>query len=234
MSDFRGYPQAGARSVGVDQGLRAYMIRVYNYMAMGLVITGLAAFGTLNSGLMPVLFGTPLKYVVLLAPLAMVMLLSFRVQTMSLSGAQIAFWVFSALMGISLTPIVLVYTGASIAKVFFITAAAFASTSLYGYTTKRDMTGFGSFLFMGLIGIVIASVVNIFLQSSAMSFALSVIGVLVFTGLTAWDTQQIKTMYYSTSGEASIGKSAVMGALRLYLDFINLFMSLLRLMGDRR
>ena len=234
MSDFRGYPQAGARSVGIDQGLRAYMIRVYNYMAMGLVITGLAGFATLSSGLMPVLFGTPLKFVVLLAPLAMVMFLSFRVQTMSLSGAQIAFWVFSALMGISLTPIALVYTGASVAKVFFITAAAFASTSLYGYTTKRDMTAFGSFLFMGLIGIVIASLVNIFLQSSAMSFALSVIGVLVFTGLTAWDTQQIKTMYYSTSGEVSLGKSAVMGALRLYLDFINLFLSLLRLMGDRR
>lgn len=234
MSDFRGYPQAGARSAGIDQGLRAYMIRVYNYMAMGLVITGLAGFATLSSGLMPVLFGTPLKFVVLLAPLAMVMFLSFRVQTMSLSGAQIAFWVFSALMGISLTPIALVYTGASVAKVFFITAAAFASTSLYGYTTKRDMTAFGSFLFMGLIGIVIASLVNIFLQSSAMSFALSVIGVLVFTGLTAWDTQQIKTMYYSTSGEVSLGKSAVMGALRLYLDFINLFLSLLRLMGDRR
>ena len=234
MSDFRGYPQAGARSVGIDQGLRAYMIRVYNYMAMGLVITGLAGFATLSSGLMPVLFGTPLKFVVLLAPLAMVMFLSFRVQTMSLSGAQIAFWVFSALMGISLTPIALVYTGASIAKVFFITAAAFASTSLYGYTTKRDMTAFGSFLFMGLIGIVIASLVNIFLQSSAMSFALSVIGVLLFTGLTAWDTQQIKSMYYSTSGEVSLGKSAVMGALRLYLDFINLFLSLLRLMGDRR
>ena len=234
MSDFRGYPQAGARSVGIDQGLRAYMIRVYNYMAMGLVITGLAGFATLSSGLMPVLFGTPLKFVVLLAPLAMVMFLSFRVQTMSLSGAQIAFWVFSALMGISLTPIALVYTGASVAKVFFITAAAFASTSLYGYTTKRDMTAFGSFLFMGLIGIVIASLVNMFLQSSAMSFALSVIGVLLFTGLTAWDTQQIKTMYYSTSGEVSLGKSAVMGALRLYLDFINLFLSLLRLMGDRR
>lgn len=234
MSDFRGYPQAGARSVGIDQGLRAYMIRVYNYMAMGLVITGLAAVATLSSGLMPVLFGTPLKFVVLLAPLAMVMFLSFRVQTMSLGGAQIAFWVFSALMGISLTPIVLVYTGASIAKVFFITAATFGSTSLYGYATKRDLTGMGSFMFMGLIGIIIASVVNIFLQSGPLGFALSVIGVLVFTGLTAWDTQQIKTMYYSTSGEAAIGKSAVMGALRLYLDFINLFMSLLRLMGDRR
>ena len=234
MSDFRGFPQAGAQSTSVDQGLRAYMIRVYNYMTMGLVITGLVSFATLNSGLMPVLFNSPLKWVVLLAPLAMVMFLSFRIQSLSVGAAQISFWVFAALMGLSLTPIALVYTGASIAKVFFITAAAFGSLSLYGYTTKRDLTGFGSFLFMGLIGIVIAGVVNIFLQSSAMGFALSVLGVLVFTGLTAWDTQQIKNMYYMSSGEASLGKSAIMGALRLYLDFINLFTSLLNLFGDRR
>lgn len=233
MSDFRGYPQAGVQSTSVDQGLRAYMIRVYNYMAIGLVITGLVGFATLNSGLMPVLFGTPLKWVVLLAPLAMVMYLSFRVQTMSFASAQIAFWVFSALMGVSLTPIALVYTGASIAKVFFITSAAFASVSLYGYTTKRDLTSMGAFMFMGLIGIIIASVVNIFLHSSALGFALSIIGVLVFTGLTAWDTQKIKAMYYQ-GNVATLGHSAIMGALQLYLDFINLFTSLLNLFGDRR
>jgi len=234
MSDFRGYPQAGARTVGVDQGLRAYMIRVYNYMAMGLVITGLAGAITMTSGIAPVLFGSPLKWVVLFAPLAMVMFLSFRVQSMSVGGAQIAFWVFSALMGVSLTPIAFVYTGASIAKIFFITAATFGSLSLYGYTTKRDLTGMGSFLFMGLIGIIIAGLVNIFVASSAVSFALSVMGVLIFTGLTAYDTQKIKAMYYYNSGEASLGKSAIMGALQLYLDFINMFTSLLNLFGDRR
>ena len=233
MSDYRGYPQAGARSTGIDEGLRAYMIRVYNYMAMGLVITGLSAFATLNSGLMPVLFGSPLKYVVLLAPLAMVMFLSFRIQSMSVGTAQVCFWVFSALMGLSLTPIALVYTGASIAKVFFISAAAFGSLSLYGYTTKRDLTGFGSFLFMGLIGIIFAGVVNIFVQSSAIGFALSILGVLIFTGLTAYDTQKIKAMYYQ-GNTASLGHYAVMGALTLYLDFINMFTSLLNLFGDRR
>ncbi len=234
MSDFRGFPQAGQRAgSAVDGGLRAYMIRVYNYMSMGLVITGLAGLLTLNSGLMPVLFGSPLKWVVLFAPLAMVMFMSFRLQSMSFGAAQTAFWVFSALMGVSLTPIALIYTGASIAKVFFITAAAFASLSLYGYTTKRDLTGLGSFLFMGLIGIIIAGLVNLFLQSSAVSLALSVLGVLIFTGLTAWDTQKIKSIYYSTN-EAMLGHSAINGALQLYLDFINMFMSLLRLFGDRR
>lgn len=233
MSDFRGYPQAGTSTAGVDQGLRAYMIRVYNYMAMGLAITGLAAFATLNSGLMPVLFGSPLKWVVLFAPLAMVMFLSFRIQSMSFGTAQIAFWAFSALMGLSLAPIALIYTGASIAKVFFITAATFGSFSLYGYTTKRDLSGMGSFMFMGLIGVIIASVVNIFLQSSAVGFALSIMGVLIFTGLTAWDTQKIKSMYYGTNA-AALGHSAIMGALQLYLDFINMFTSLLNLFGDRR
>lgn len=234
MSDYRGFPQAGARSTAVDEGLRAYMIRVYNYMAMGLALTGLAAFATMTSGLAPVLFVGPMKWVVLLAPLAMVMFLSFRIQTLSVPAAQLAFWVYAALVGVSLTPIAFVYTGASIAKVFFITAAAFGSLSLYGYTTKRDLTGFGAFLFMGLIGLIIASLVNIFFMSSAVSFALSVVGVLVFTGLTAYDTQRIKNMYYQSSDSVSIGRMAVMGALTLYLDFINMFMSLLRLFGDRR
>ena len=234
MSDYRGFPQAGARSTAVDQGLRAYMIRVYNYMAMGLALTGLAAFATMTSGLAPVLFVGPMKWVVLLAPLAMVMFLSFRIQSMSVPAAQLAFWVYSALVGVSLTPIAFIYTGASIAKVFFITAAAFGSLSLYGYTTKRDLTGFGAFLFMGLIGLILASLVNLFFMSSAVSFALSVVGVLVFTGLTAYDTQRIKSMYYQSSDSVSVGRMAVMGALTLYLDFINMFMSLLRLFGDRR
>ena len=234
MSDYRGFPQAGARSTAVDEGLRAYMIRVYNYMAMGLALTGFAAFATMSSGLAPVLFVGPMKWVVLLAPLGMVMFLSFRIQTMSVPAAQLAFWVYAAMMGVSLTPIAFVYTGASIAKVFFITAASFGSLSLYGYTTKRDLTGFGAFLFMGLIGLVIASLVNLFLASSAVSLALSVVGVLVFTGLTAYDTQRIKNMYYQSSDSVSVGRMAVMGALTLYLDFLNMFMSLLRLFGDRR
>jgi uncharacterized protein len=233
MSDYRSYPQTGARTTGVDQGLRSYMIRVYNYMAMGLVITGLAGIVTMTSGIAPVLFGSPLKWVVLFAPLAMVMFMSFRLQSMSATGAQMAFWIFSALMGVSLTPIAFIYTGASIAKVFFITAAAFASLSLYGYTTKRDLTGFGSFLFMGLIGIILASLVNLFFHSSAVSFALSVMGVLLFTGLTAYDTQKIKQMYYYTN-EGGLSHSAINGALQLYLDFINMFTSLLNLFGDRR
>jgi uncharacterized protein len=243
MSDFRGYPQAGARSVGIDQGLRAYMQKVYSYMAGGLALTGAAAVATFNMAVTSdgtltafgnTIFHGPMMWVLILASLGIVMFLSFGIQRMSVATAQLSFWAYAAIMGMSFSSLGLVYTHGSIARVFFITAATFASTSLYGYTTKRDMTGFGSFLFMGLIGIIIASVVNIFLQSTAMNFALSVIGVLLFTGLTAWDTQQIKTMYYSTSGEAALGKSAIMGALRLYLDFINLFLSLLRLFGDRR
>ncbi len=243
MSDFRGYPQAGARSVGIDQGLRAYMQKVYTYMAGGLALTGAAAVATFNMAVTSdgtltafgnTIFHGPMMWVLILASLGIVMFLSFGIQRMSVATAQLSFWAYAAIMGMSFSSLGLVYTHGSIARVFFITAATFASTSLYGYTTKRDMTGFGSFLFMGLIGIIIASVVNIFLQSTAMNFALSVIGVLLFTGLTAWDTQQIKTMYYSTSGEAALGKSAIMGALRLHLDFINLFMSLLRLFGDRR
>lgn len=243
MSDFRGYPQTGVSSTGIDLGLRAYMQKVYSYMAGGLALTGAAAVATFNMAVTSegtltafgnTLFHGPLMWVLILASLGIVMFLSFGIQRMSVATAQLSFWAYAALVGMSFASLGLVYTHGSIARVFFITAATFASTSLYGYTTKRDMTAFGSFLFMGLIGIIIASVVNIFLQSSAMNFALSVLGVLLFTGLTAWDTQQIKTMYYSTSGDAALGKSAVMGALRLYLDFINLFLSLLRLFGDRR
>ena len=180
------------------------------------------------------IFASAFKWVVIFAPLGMVFFLSARINSMSLSGAQIAFWVFAALMGLSLASIFLVYAHASIARVFFITAASFGALSLYGYTTKRDLSAWGSFLFMGLIGIIIAMLVNLFLASSALQFAISVIGVLVFAGLTAYDTQQIKEMYYVGDDGTVAGRKAVMGALRLYLDFINLFMMLLQLFGDRR
>lgn len=259
MSDFRNqvFPRARpavARSAAyeIDEGLRAYMLRVYNYMAIGLGITGLAAYGAFvmavtndpsaavgsYNGMMltsfgAMLFTSPLKWVVMLAPLGLVFFLSAKISTMSVSSAQITFWIFAALMGISLSSIFLVYTSTSITRVFFITSATFGALSLFGYTTKKDISGWGSFLFMGLIGIIIASVVNIFLASSALSFAVSVIGVLVFAGLTAYDTQQIKNMYYEGDGAAVAGRKAIMGALRLYLDFINMFMMLLHLFGNR-
>ncbi len=243
MSDFRNFPQAGASSLGMDLGLRSYMLKVYNYMAGGLALTGAAAFGTYNmavdagGNLTPLgvtLFHGPLMWILLLAPLALVFFLSFRIQTMSVGAAQLTFWVYAALVGVGFTPLALVYTSGSLVQAFLVTAAAFASLSLYGYTTKRDLTGFGAFLFMGLIGLIIASLVNVFLQNSAMNFALSVIGVLVFTGLTAWDTQRIKNMYFAGDDGVMMGRKAIMGALTLYLDFINLFLSILRLMGDRR
>ncbi|WP_439530268.1 Bax inhibitor-1/YccA family protein [Pannonibacter sp.] len=237
---------------GIDQGLRSYMLGVYNYMTIGLAITGLFALGianfavtqdpsqaagqmgdTLLTQLGVLLYGSPLQWVVMLAPLGMVMFLSFRIQSMSASTAQITFWVYAALMGVSLSSIFLVYTGGSIARVFFITAVSFGALSLFGYTTKKDLSAWGSFLFMGLIGIVLASIVNIFLASSAMQFAISVIGVLVFAGLTAYDTQQIKEMYYAGDDSEVAAKKSIMGALRLYLDFINLFLMLLQLFGNR-
>ena len=225
---------ASVTQVGVDVGLRNYMLRVYNYMAGGLALTGLVAWFAAASGLYVQIAQTPLIWVVVFAPLAMVFLISFRLQKMSLGAVQASFWAFAALMGLSLSYIFLVYTGASIAQVFFITAATFLGMSLWGYTTKRDLTGFGSFLMMGLFGIIIAMLVNIFVHSAALQFAISVIGVLVFTGLTAWDTQQIKEMYWEGDGSVVAGKKAIMGALRLYLDFINLFIMLMQLMGNRR
>ena len=230
----------------IDQGLRSYMLRVYNYMASGVAITGVVAyltymFAVVDSGtglqLTPfgnLIFASAFKWVVIFAPLGMVFFLSARINSMSLSAAQISFWVFAALMGLSLGSIFLVYAHASIARVFFITAASFGALSLYGYTTQRDLSAWGSFLFMGLIGIIIAMLVNLFLASSALQFAISVIGVLIFAGLTAYDTQQIKEMYYAGDDGTVAGRKAVMGALRLYLDFINLFMMLLQLFGDRR
>jgi len=252
----------------VDAGLRAYMLRVYNYMALGLAITGLAALGaymlsvtdTLASAayvlrgnqlltasvgmalqsrdILLTTFGysvffSPLKWVIVFAPLALVFFLSFRVDRMSPTAAQTAFWIFSAMVGLSLGIIFLVFTHTSIVRVFFITAASFGALSLWGYTTQRDISGWGSFLFMGLIGIIIASLVNIFLVSSMLQWVISVVGVLVFAGLTAYDTQRIKEMYFAGDDDVVAGRKAIMGALALYLDFINLFTMLLQLFGQR-
>ena len=219
---------------GLDVGLREYMLRIYNYMASALALTGIVAYVFANSGYYAAIQHTPLIWVVMLAPLGLVMLLSFGINRLSAAAAQGIFWLYAALMGVSLASVFLVFTGASVARVFFITAGTFAAMSLYGYTTRRDLSQMGSFLFMGLIGIVIASLVNIFIASSALQFAISVIGVVVFVGLTAWDTQQIKEMYYEADGSEIASKKAVMGALRLYLDFVNLFMMLLQLVGVRR
>jgi FtsH-binding integral membrane protein len=224
---------AGA-GVGVDVGLRQHMLRVYNLMAAGLGLTGLVAYAAVATGFYQQIAGTPLIWLVMLAPLGLVLLLSFRIERMSVAAAQATFWGYAALMGLSLAGIFLVYTGVSIARVFFISAAMFAVTSLYGYTTRRDLAQFGSFLFMGLIGVVLASLVNIFIGSTALQFAISVIGVLVFTGLTAWDTQRIKEGYLASAPGDALAKKALIGALSLYLDFINLFVLLLQLTGQRR
>ncbi len=233
----------GARAGAVvDEGLRSYMLGVYNYMAAGVALTGIVAYLTyamaVQDGALTsfgqTLYTSPLKWVVMLAPLGFVMFLGFRIQQMSVSAAQTAFWLFAAVMGVSLSSIFLVFTGQSIAQIFFITAASFGALSLWGYTTKRDLSGWGSFLFMGVVGIVIAALVNLFLQSSALMFAISVIGVLVFAGLTAYDTQRIKDGYLVARGNAElVAKSAIMGALALYLDFINMFIMLLNLFGSR-
>lgn len=223
-----------AATAQIDEGLRSYMLRVYNYMTTGLALTGAIAFLISNSpAAINAIFGTGLHWIVMLAPLGVVLFLSARINRMSATTAQAWFWGFAALMGVSLASIFIVYTQESIARVFFITAATFAAMSLYGYTTKRDLSGLGSFLFMGLIGVVIASVVNIFIGSTMMQFIISVVGVLVFVGLTAYDTQQIKEMYDELDGSEVAGKKAIMGALRLYLDFINLFIMLLHLFGNR-
>ena len=226
-------PAVGTRA-DIDVGLREYMLRIYNYMASGLALTGIVAYVFAQSGYYVQVAHTPLIWVIMLAPLGLVMWLSYGIGRMQASTAQTLFWVYSGLMGLSLASIFLVFTGESIARVFFITAGTFAAMSLYGYTTRRDLSQFGSFLFMGLIGIIIAGLVNMFIHSSALQFAISVIGVLVFTGLTAYDTQSIKEIYFANDDGTVATKKAVMGALRLYLDFINLFMLLLQLMGARR
>ena len=232
----------------IDEGLRAYMLKVYNYMASGVLLTGVISLFLFKlsvvtsvdgsiiglTSLGNALYNSSLMWIVMLAPLGVVLYMSFGIRKMSAAKAQGTFWVFAALMGASLSSIFLVYTGASITRVFFITAGTFGAMSIYGYTTKRDLTRLGSFLMMGLIGIIIASIVNIFMKSSMMHFVISIIGVLVFVGLTAYDTQKIKNLYLVSATGEVMGKKAVMGALTLYLDFINLFLMLLRLFGQRR
>jgi FtsH-binding integral membrane protein len=226
--------RSAATQAGIDVGLREYMLRVYNYMASGLALTGIVAYIAANSGFYVRIMQTPLLWLIILAPLGLVMVMSYGMQRMRASTLQSIFWGYSGLMGLSLAMIFLVFTGTSIARVFFITAGTFAAMSLYGYTTRRDLSQFGSFLFMGLIGVIIASLVNMFLLSSMLQFVVSVIGVIVFTGLTAYDTQAIKEMYFEGDGYEIASKKAIMGALRLYLDFINLFMMLMQLMGTTR
>ena len=269
MSDFDrnaaaakwGRPLTRAETTVIDAGLRAYMLRVYNYMVLGLAITGFAALGVymlsvtgdagsaarsatggalaIRSGvfLTPIgyyLFVSPLKWAIILAPLALVFFFSFRIQSMKPATAQVTFWIFAALIGLSLGSIFLVYTHTSIVRVFFITAASFGALSLYGYTTQRDLSGMASFLIMGLIGVIIASLVNLFMQSTAMQFVISVVGVLVFAGLTAWDTQRLKSEYLHGAMEGDVlERSAIMGALSLYLNFLNMFTLLLNLFGQR-
>jgi uncharacterized protein len=237
--------RAGAAEI--DQGLRSYMLGVYNYMTLGLGVTGLFAFGakmlgTVSDasghivGLTPLgqaLYASPLKWLVMLAPLAFVLIFSFRIDRMSAASARNMFIAFAAVMGLSLSTLLIVFTGASVARAFFITAAAFGGLSLYGYMTKRDLSAFGSFLVMGLIGLIIASLVNLFVQSSAFQYGLSVVSVLIFAGLTAWDTQAIKEMYYASDDYEVATKKSVNGALMLYLDFINIFQSILALTGSR-
>ncbi|MES2291317.1 MAG: Bax inhibitor-1/YccA family protein [Pseudomonadota bacterium] len=230
---------AAAASAGTsadvrDAGLRSYMLSVYNYMASGVLLTGIVALLFAQSGYAAQVLNTPLRWLIMLAPLGFVMVLSFGINRLSTSAAQGLYWAFAVVMGLSLSSIFLVFTGTSIATTFFATAAAFAGLSLYGYTTKRDLSAMGTFLIMGVVGLVVAMLINLFLQSSAMALAISFIGVLLFAGLTAYDTQKIKSMYFYVAGTDMMGKSVIMGALTLYLDFVNMFTFLLQFMGDRR
>lgn len=255
MAELRNYQTrvgAGARA-DIDEGLRAYMLRVYNLMAIALVVTGVAAIGmvmvatttdpslavaTLPNGKMltslgALVYTSPLRWVLMLAPIGLVFFMGFRIDRMSVSTAQAVFWAFAALVGVSMSTIFLRYTGQSIVQTFFITSAAFGALSLYGYTTRRDLTAMGSFLMMGLFGLILAMLVNLFMQSSALQFAVSAIGVLIFAGLTAYDTQKIKETYYEAMDSTMVGRAAIMGALTLYLDFVNLFQFLLSFLGSR-
>jgi len=252
MSDYdRNYarPAFGAeRTAAIDAGLRAYMLRVYNYMAAGVALTGVVAWFTYSAAVVTnsagqvtgltafgqAIFGGPITIVLFLGTLGIVFFLSFRISHLQASTALMLFMAYAALLGLMLSSVFLAYTGASITRTFFISAASFGALSLYGYTTQRDLSPVGSFLVMGLFGLILAMVVNIFLKSSGLDFAISVIGVLIFAGLTAWDTQRIKEMYSAYDDGTIAGRKAVMGALTLYLDFINLFLFLLRFMGDRR
>jgi len=253
MSDFdRNYATLRGvgtdRAVAYDQGLRAHMIRVYNYMAGGVALTGVVAWLTYQMAVVTnatgaivgytpfgqALFGSPLMWLIVLAPLGFVFFISFRIGHLQASTARLLFFIYAGLVGLSLATIFMAYTTSSITRVFFISAASFGALSLYGYTTQRSLDAIGSFLIMGLFGIIIASLVNIFLASSALQWTISVIGVVVFAGLTAWDTQKIKEFYSPMDDGTAAGRKVVMGALSLYLDFLNLFLMLLRLMGDRR
>jgi FtsH-binding integral membrane protein len=227
-----------AASVGVpraarDAGLRSYMLSVYNYMASGVLLTGIVALLFANSGLAEQVLSTPLRWVIMFAPLAFVMVMSFGMNRLSTGTLQLLFWAFAGVMGLSMSSIFLVFTGTSIAQTFFAVAVGFLGLSLYGYTTKKDLSGFGTFLIMGVIGLLVAMVINLFLQSPAMMYAISAIGVLLFAGLTAYDTQKIKSMYAYVAGTDMMGKVVIMGALNLYLDFVNMFTFLLNFMGSR-
>ena len=233
---FGSVPRAGdavARQATYDTGLRAHMLKIYNYMCSGVLLTGIVALVAASSGITASMVGSPLMWLVVLSPLAIVFAMSFGANRFSTSTLQAMFWGFATLMGLSLSTIFLVYTGESIAATFFATAGAFAGLSLYGYTTKKDLSGMGTFLIMGLIGLLIAMVINIFLQSSALAMAVSVIGVLIFAGLTAYDTQRLKEQYAMLRGSDFAGKAVVLGALTLYLDFINMFQFLLSFVGSR-
>jgi FtsH-binding integral membrane protein len=252
MSDFdRNIAARGGfadRAAAIDAGLRAYMLRVYNYMAAAVALTGVLAYATFSAAVVTdasgritaltsfghTIFSGPTMIVLMLATLGLVFFISARIDRLQFSTAAALFAIYAALLGVALAPILVTYTGASVTRVFFISAASFGALSLYGYTTQRDLSAMGSFLVMGLFGLILASLVNLIWPSGALSFAISVIGVGVFAGLTAWDTQRIKEMYNSMDDDGTMGRKAIMGALSLYLDFINLFLMLLRLVGDRR
>ncbi|HEX8388908.1 MAG TPA: Bax inhibitor-1/YccA family protein [Sphingomonas sp.] len=230
-----GATRSGVRTEAYDAGLRRYMLSVYNYMASGVLLTGIVALLFASSGMAQQVFFSPglLKYVIMFAPLAFILVLSFGIQRLSTPAAQATFWAFAAVMGLSMSTIFLRYTGASIAITFFATSAAFLSLSLYGYTTKRDLSGFGTFLIMGVVGLLVASLLNLWFQSPAFSLVISAVGVLLFAGLTAYDTQRIKSMYDYVQGTDMMGKVVIMGALSLYLDFVNMFQFLLSFLGSR-
>ena len=235
---------ASSKATSYDKGLREYMLGVFGYMSLALLITGVIAFFTASTPAIMKLFyaGRPdgtyglsgLGYLVSFAPIIFVLSFSFGINAMSVATARIALLAYSAVLGLSLSFIFIAYTGESIARTFFISASVFATMSIYGYTTKRDLTSFGSFLIMGLVGLIIASLVNLFLQSSAMNFVISIIGVLIFTGLTAWDVQRISRIYWGLPAGEQRQKAAIMGTLSLYMDFINLFLFMLRFLGNRR
>lgn len=220
-------------SVAIDQGLRSHMLKVYNYMASGVLLTGIVALVFAQSGMAAQVLNTPLRWVLMFAPLAFIMVMSFGMNKLSTSALQAMFFAFAAVMGLSMASIFLVFSGESIARTFFVTAASFAGLSLFGYTTKKDLTAMGSFLIMGVVGLLLASIVNIFLGSSTLQLVVSFLGVLIFAGLTAYDTQRIKSEYLHFAGHESLGKLAIMGALSLYLDFVNMFQFLLSFMGSR-